>query len=971
MADMTMILLLAVVLLGIVLANTRSRLERLEREVRDGLAPPQPEAVEPRRSAIIVDRPVEPAAALLAEAAPSVETTPLAPAALPPAPEPWPVMPEEEAALPAAPDRTGSGFEDLFGRKLPIWAGGITLLVAAVLLVKYSIDAGLLAPWVRVTLGLVFGAGLIAAAELARNMERFVQDERVAQSLAGAGIGSLYAATLAAHNLYGLIGPGTAFAGLTITTALALGLALRFGAPCAVLGLIGGLAAPAMVQSVSPNVPVLSVYLALVVGGIAAVSRRERWFWLGVGALLGGAGWTALLIVMGELDRLSTLSVGLLVLMLGIALPMVSAADRRGPVLRVVTAIIAALQLALLVATGGYTMLNWGLYGLLSLAFVWLTSRMPTLRAAALVPMLTGLALAALWPEPHATLFTIVLTGLVLIFGGSALWRLWKPEGGLLETAQLVLLALGGFAVTYRHYGAAPLGEDTASALLALAFAALPIAGAALGWTKTDRRADLRFPLLVLAAGLLVVIAAMLGLPVWTIPVSIAAVTGALLWIGAVAEDQYISRGALAYLGGAIIVLLQSAAFNGELLRLGQTEMLEHPAQALLRWAAVLAASATAAWRIPSPRIRRALTGIATVAAYGLVAQALPAPWLAIAAALGLLAAAEAMRRAPKAGLEPVPGVLAVIGLLWALQPLAYWAVPGLTSLAGQPVLLTDPDMPAIAAQRLLAPALIGLVALWRMRALLPALARTIAAVEGGLLALIGTHILYKQLFAIGDMQAFIRLGLAERTLWELALIGAGFAAWRFVPDRRMPLALIASGLAHNLLYSLLLHNPLWAEQAVGAWPLVNLLLPAFAIGFAGPALIGRLRPDWLPALQLPATLLRMAVILLFAYASLRQLFAGSLLAGTPIGATENIGWSVLAIGLAIGFLLWGIRRGEPAWRIGSLLLMLVAVGKVFLLDASGLEGLLRIVSFLALGFSLIGIGWLYSRYLRPDPVNL
>lgn len=63
---------------------------------------------------------------------------------------------------------------------------------------------------------------------------------------------------------------------------------------------------------------------------------------------------------------------------------------------------------------------------------------------------------------------------------------------------------------------------------------------------------------------------------------------------------------------------------------------------------------------------------------------------------------------------------------------------------------------------------------------------------------------------------------------------------------------------------------------------------------------------------------------------------------------------------------MWGIRRGLRDWRIASLVLMLVAVGKVFLFDASGLEGLLRIVSFLALGVSLIGIGWLYSRYLKP-----
>jgi len=87
----------------------------------------------------------------------------------------------------------------------------------------------------------------------------------------------------------------------------------------------------------------------------------------------------------------------------------------------------------------------------------------------------------------------------------------------------------------------------------------------------------------------------------------------------------------------------------------------------------------------------------------------------------------------------------------------------------------------------------------------------------------------------------------------------------------------------------------------------------------------------------------------------------------------ENILRSLLLLVLAIGFLLWGIRRANHDWRIASLVLMLGAVGKVFLLDASGLEGLLRIGSFVALGFSLIGIGWLYSRQLasgsaKPAP---
>lgn len=43
---------------------------------------------------------------------------------------------------------------------------------------------------------------------------------------------------------------------------------------------------------------------------------------------------------------------------------------------------------------------------------------------------------------------------------------------------------------------------------------------------------------------------------------------------------------------------------------------------------------------------------------------------------------------------------------------------------------------------------------------------------------------------------------------------------------------------------------------------------------------------------------------------------------------------------------------------------MLCAVTKVFLFDADGLDGLARVASFAALGFSLIGVGWLYSRLL-------
>jgi uncharacterized membrane protein len=50
--------------------------------------------------------------------------------------------------------------------------------------------------------------------------------------------------------------------------------------------------------------------------------------------------------------------------------------------------------------------------------------------------------------------------------------------------------------------------------------------------------------------------------------------------------------------------------------------------------------------------------------------------------------------------------------------------------------------------------------------------------------------------------------------------------------------------------------------------------------------------------------------------------------------------------------------------RYASAAAVLLTVLKVFLIDASDLTGLYRVASFLGLGLSLIGIGYLYQRLL-------
>lgn len=160
-------------------------------------------------------------------------------------------------------------FEDIFGRRLPIWGGGFALAIAGIFLVRFSIEAGLLTPSVRVVMSFLFGLALLAGAETAYRFAERLADPRVRQALAGAGLATLYGAFYLAGTTYGLIGAGTAFVGLAAVTAAAIALSFRFGLPSAVIGLVGGFAAPLLVDSDSANVPLLSFYLALITGGLA------------------------------------------------------------------------------------------------------------------------------------------------------------------------------------------------------------------------------------------------------------------------------------------------------------------------------------------------------------------------------------------------------------------------------------------------------------------------------------------------------------------------------------------------------------------------------------------------------------------------------------------------------------------------------------------------------------------------------
>src|SRR5205085_9745413 len=181
---------------------------------------------------------------------------------------------------PVPPESFAHLFERLVGGRLLSWIGGIALAVAGVLLVRFSMQIGLITPAVQMLMAGAFGIALLVAGEIARRRPGIAVDERVAQALVGAGIVVLYATPYGSLILYGLISKTTASALMVLVTGAALYLSLRHGPPTAVLGLLGGFATPALVGDPTESAIPLLTYLGLLDVALFVVAARRGWSWL-------------------------------------------------------------------------------------------------------------------------------------------------------------------------------------------------------------------------------------------------------------------------------------------------------------------------------------------------------------------------------------------------------------------------------------------------------------------------------------------------------------------------------------------------------------------------------------------------------------------------------------------------------------------------------------------------------------------
>lgn len=201
----------------------------------------------------------------------------------------------EQAPQQAKPPRRD--LETALGTRWAVWVGGLALALGGVFLVRYSIEAGIFGPRVRLAAAALFGIVLAAAGELARRRGfrapiGGVNGAYVPAILTAAATFTLFSTVFAAHALYGFIGTATAFALLAAIALGTMGLALLHGQALAGLGLLGSYLTPVLVSSDSPAVWTLFGYLAIVLVAAVAIASLRRWRFLAGAAYLGAGLWS-------------------------------------------------------------------------------------------------------------------------------------------------------------------------------------------------------------------------------------------------------------------------------------------------------------------------------------------------------------------------------------------------------------------------------------------------------------------------------------------------------------------------------------------------------------------------------------------------------------------------------------------------------------------------------------------------------
>ncbi len=169
--------------------------------------------------------------------------------------------------------------------------------------------------------------------------------------------------------------------------------------------------------------------------------------------------------------------------------------------------------------------------------------------------------------------------------------------------------------------------------------------------------------------------------------------------------------------------------------------------------------------------------------------------------------------------------------------------------------------------------------------------------------------------------------------------------------------------------------NPLFSGDVVFGGAVFNSLLPAYLL----PAILAGIlaiaaqrggRPTYyVRSMAVLALVLQLCWLVL----AVRRFFHGpdEMDLGFPTSEAEQWAYSLALLACGLVLLAVGAVRRSRILRLASLVFLALAVLKVFVIDLSSLEGIMRALSFIGLGLTLIGIALAYQRLLaRPDEAS-
>lgn len=805
-----------------------------------------------------------------------------------PADEPAAAGPWSAAAPAAAGPSKGPARPDIetaLGTRWAVWVGGLALALGGVFLIRYTIEAGIFGPEVRLALAALLGLVLVAGGEVLRRMGFAMPVEGLKNAylpaiLTAAGAFTLFGTVYAAHGIYGFIGPGAAFTLLGLVGVATIAAALLHGQALAGIGLLGSYATPVLVSSHAPNPWALFGFVAIVLAATGVIARLRDWMPLMIAAFSGAGLWCLVYLVD---DPLPDTAIVLFVNAVAIAV-MVFVWLRRGETGA------AGIDAPAAVASG--------FVALAALVVVANTPLAATTGAGTAAALLLALLAAALYREAAVAALFAAATAATLVY-------LHIGMGGTFEIALFhETVAIEGTRP------AVPAGSARSwGAIVALAFLAAGL------WSARRHASDrpLRAAWWSGAAAL----------------VPLAVLTA--VWVAFGNLDRDLSHAALA------LALAVALAAGGE-------------------WVA----AAENPERHGGPSVSALLAG-AGVALLLLLHMAFGAFWTTVllGAAAALPAYATRLRTYPVLGWLGVGAAIAVAAR-FVVDP----TIVGSGDLSTTPVfnaLLPGYGIPALAAG----------YAAWQLARTTngrPRLAMEAAATLFGLLtvAMLVRHAMNGGVIDAGAPT------LAEQSIYTLIAIGGG--AILVALDGRSPSPVFRAGsiavgvvsVAFVAIQHFAVLNPLFTNESTGTILFFNLLFLGYLLpgaAMAGLAAFARYRrPRWYVG-----TLALVASLLGFAYASLslRRLFHGEYIGlWKDFGQLETYAYSALWLVLGVALLTAGLLLKSQVLRLASAALVVVAVAKVFLLDMSELEGVLRALSFIGLGAVLIGIGLFYQRML-------